>query len=148
MNKFRSSHRPRSRGSVGWRQVHRGWADSPLRQPGARPRPRPRKTNPSSAPPSSATLLPSHAWTGQRKNKQNYHLTTIISFWKLFVQTVLGKVTYWHFHRVVRGQEPFPAGNGSFHAMFCKHLQRRPTQMVQEEGIAVWKTTYQTLHIF
>lgn len=59
--KRRTGLRPRSRGNVGWHQGRTGWADSPLTLPKVQPPPGPRKTAPSSAPRSSARLLPSRA---------------------------------------------------------------------------------------
>lgn len=73
---------------------------------------------------------------GSRKYK-------LIYFWTFIWQSVAWwyKETYRHFHPVVCSQEPFPAGDGGFHTVFCEHLQRRPAQMVQEQRVAVWKHT-------
>lgn len=45
---------------------------------------------------------------------------------------------YRYFHSNTSCQQPFPASNGSFHAMCCEHLERRPAEVVQELRIAFW----------
>lgn len=45
---------------------------------------------------------------------------------------------YRYFHSNASCQQPFPASNGSFHAVCCEHLERRPAEVVQELWIAFW----------
>lgn len=47
-------------------------------------------------------------------------------------------IVYRYFHSNTSCQQPLPASDGSFHAVCCEHLERRPAEVVQELWITLW----------